>query len=105
MRASRDSSGQIYLPMVVPEDQQPLPRTTLGWLIAVAIAATMVALGIVAFTHQTQVGFIATMLRNAGYGGAPWGVYIGFDVFFVGVSFAGITVAALCRLFDIEQLR
>ena len=38
-------------------------------------------------------------------GGATWGLYITLVVYFVGVSFAGITVAALIRLFDIERLR
>lgn len=104
MEASSSTSGEIRLP-TPPEGQQPLPRTSAAWLCAVAIAATLLVCGIVAFIHQTREGFITTSLRNAGYGGAPWGLYIGFDVFFVGVSFAGITVAALCRLFDIAALR
>jgi len=37
--------------------------------------------------------------------GATWGLYIAFVVYFVGVSFAGITIAALIRLFDLHQLR
>jgi Ni/Fe-hydrogenase subunit HybB-like protein len=38
-------------------------------------------------------------------GGAPWGLYIAFVVYFVGISFAGVTVAALIRLLNLEQLR
>ena len=38
-------------------------------------------------------------------GGATWGLYITFVVYFVGVSFAGITIAALIRLFNLEKLR
>jgi molybdopterin-containing oxidoreductase family membrane subunit len=111
-RASRDSneliSGSSIPPpiaMAVPHDIQPLPRTSVAWLACVAIAAGMLAFGIISFIEQTRHGFITTSLRNPGNGGAGWGLYIGFDVFFVGVSFAGITVAALCRLFDLEALR
>lgn len=100
----RDSSGEIPIPPL-PAEQQPVPRANLPWLVALAVAATMLVLGVLAFTRQTQHGFITTSLRNPGYGGAAWGLYIGFDVFFVGVSFAGITVAALCRLFEIEALK
>jgi Ni/Fe-hydrogenase subunit HybB-like protein len=37
--------------------------------------------------------------------GSPWGLYIAFDVYFVGISFAGITVAALVRLLNLEKLK
>jgi len=100
----RNTSGPIPLPPL-PHDIQPLPRTTAPWLIAVAIAMTAVALGLYCFSIQWREGLIVTDHRNPGYGGAAWGLYVGFYVFFVGVSFAGITIAALCRLFDIEQLR
>jgi Ni/Fe-hydrogenase subunit HybB-like protein len=84
---------------------QPLPRTTLAWLACLGIAAAAIGFGLYAFAEQTRHGFIVTGLRNPGQGGGAWGLYIAFDVFFVGVSFAGITVAALCRLFDIAALR
>jgi dimethyl sulfoxide reductase membrane subunit len=84
---------------------QPLPRTRGAWLAAVAIAAAAIGFGLFAFVEQTRHGFIVTGLRNPGQGGGAWGLYIAFDVFFVGVSFAGITVAALCRLFDIAALK
>jgi hypothetical protein len=38
-------------------------------------------------------------------GGAAWGLYIVFAVYFAGVAFAGITLAALIRLFNIERLK
>jgi molybdopterin-containing oxidoreductase family membrane subunit len=44
-------------------------------------------------------------LRNPGYGGAAWGLYIAFDVIFSGVSFAGIVLTAVCRVFSIQALR
>jgi molybdopterin-containing oxidoreductase family membrane subunit len=47
-----------------------------------------------------------TGMRDIGtMGGAAWGMYIGFVVYFVGVSFAGISVAAIVRLFDLQSLR
>ena len=84
---------------------QPLPRTSLAWLACVLVAAAAIGFGLYAFAYQTRHGFVSTGLRNPGQGGAGWGLYIAFDVFFVGVSFAGITVAALCRLFDIAALK
>ncbi len=83
----------------------PLPRGGPVWALMVLVAAGTVAFGIYCFARQTQSGFILTGLRMPGYGGAAWGLYVAFDVFFVGVSFAGITVAALARLFAIEVLK
>lgn len=82
-----------------------LPPTSLPWLAFVLLALGALAFGVFAFSQQTFHGFILTGLRNQGYGSGGWGLYIVFDVFFVGVSFAGITVAAICRLFEIEILR
>jgi molybdopterin-containing oxidoreductase family membrane subunit len=84
---------------------QPLPRTSLAWFACVAATVGAVGFGLYCFAYQTSHGFISTGLRNPGQGGGAWGLYIAFDVFFVGVSFAGITVAALCRLFDIAALK
>jgi len=38
-------------------------------------------------------------------GGTPWGIYVALVVYFVGISFAGITVAALIRVLNLEHLR
>lgn len=86
-------------------DTQPLPRTTLAWLVCITAAAGAIGFGLYCFREQLVHGFIVTGLRNPGRGGGAWGLYIAFDVFFIGVSFAGITVAALCRLFDLAVLR
>jgi molybdopterin-containing oxidoreductase family membrane subunit len=71
----------------------------------VALAVALVAFGVFCFARQTDRGFIVTALRVPGQGGAAWGLYVAFDVFFVGVSFAGITVASIARLFGIATLR
>jgi len=75
-------------------------------LLAGAALAALVVVGVVAYAIQFSEGLIVTGLRDWGTrNGAPWGLYITFDVYLVGVSFAGITVAALVRLFGIESLR
>jgi molybdopterin-containing oxidoreductase family membrane subunit len=104
-RMARDSLTAIAPPLIVPQDLQPLPRTRLAWLIAVGLALAGIAFGVYAFSVQWREGLIVTDHRNPGHGGAAWGLYVGFYVYFVGVSFAGITIAALCRLFNIEALR
>jgi len=88
-----------------PERGPALPPTSLPWLSLVLLALGALAFGGYAFAQQTFHGFILTGLRNQGYGSGGWGLYIVFDVFFVGVSFAGITVAAICRLFEIDILK
>ncbi len=70
-----------------------------------AVLLALIGLGIFAYSRQLTEGLIVTGMRDIGMGGAAWGMYIAFDVYFVGVSFAGITVAALTRLFNLEHLR
>lgn len=99
------------LPDPMPTDEhEPLPfgvgQITRGWLAYLALALGGVAIGLVAFFYERSQGLVATGMRNLGsMQGATWGLYITLVVYFVGVSFAGITVAALIRLFDIERLR
>lgn len=77
-----------------------------GFLGIVAALLALVVLGAVAYSRQFVEGEVVTGLRNVGVmGGATWGLYIAFVVYFVGVSFAGITVAAIIRLFNLEELR
>jgi len=71
---------------------------------AIALSA-VVLLGIIAYVQQLVHGEIVTGLRDWGtMRGSPWGVYIAFVVYFIGVSFAGISIAALVRLFRIQAL-
>jgi len=70
------------------------------------VLLALIGLGIFAYSRQLINGEIVTGMRDIGtMGGATWGLYIVFLIFFVGVSFAGITVAALIRLFNLEQLK
>jgi Ni/Fe-hydrogenase subunit HybB-like protein len=73
---------------------------------AIAIALAIVGVGLFAYSRQLIEGEIVTGMRDIGtMGGATWGLYVAFVVYFVGVSFAGITVAALIRLLNLERLR
>jgi Ni/Fe-hydrogenase subunit HybB-like protein len=81
-----------------------LPVATAGWYALVALAIGLIALGAYAYSVQFRNGYIVTNLRDPGRGGAAWGLYIAMDVYFVGVSFAGITVASIARLFKLHVL-
>ena len=81
-------------------------RWSTGWVAVVGLSLAVLALGVFAFARQLIEGEVVTGLRNVGtMGGATWGLYVAFIVYFVGVSFAGITIAALIRLFNLEHLR
>lgn len=81
-------------------------RVTPGWLALVVAAGALSAWGLYAYSRQLAQGEVVTGMRDWGtMGGAPWGLYIVFVVYFVGVSFAGITIAAIIRLARIEYLK
>ncbi len=74
-------------------------------LLIVALLS-LLGFGIYAYSRQLDQGLIVTGMRDVGtMAGSTWGLYISFDVYFVGISFAGITVAALIRLLKLEQLK
>ena len=76
------------------------------WTSVAVVAGLFVAAGAYAYWREASDGMAETGLRDVGLGGgASWGLYIAFVVYFVGVSFAGITVAALIRLFNLDRLR
>jgi molybdopterin-containing oxidoreductase family membrane subunit len=78
---------------------------TRGWIAVRALGLLGVVVGIVGYVAEKSQGMVATGMRDLGtMQGATWGIYIALVVYFVGVSFAGITVAALIRLFRLEKL-
>ncbi len=88
----------------------PMPygvgRVTLRWIIFMVVTAAVALFGLYAWLVQFNEGLIVTGLRDTGtMGGSPWGLYISFDIYFVGISFAGITMAAMIRLLDLKHLR
>lgn len=81
-------------------------RSSPGWYATIAVLVVMIGLGIYAYAHELSEGMAVTGMRNIGVqGGATWGLYITFVVYFVGLSFAGISTAALIRLARIDRLR
>jgi Ni/Fe-hydrogenase subunit HybB-like protein len=96
--------------MAVEMTPRPLPlgvgRVTRRGLLLAVIPAVALVYGLVQYWRQLTDGLVVTNLRDpGGMGGAAWGLYIAFDVYFVGVSFAGITIATLIRLLDLERLK
>jgi Ni/Fe-hydrogenase subunit HybB-like protein len=87
-----------------PRARRVLPAATAGWYALVILALGLIALALYAYSVQYREGYIVTNLRDPGRGGAAWGLYIAMDVYFVGVSFAGITVASIARLFKLQVL-
>ena len=81
-------------------------RWSAGWIAIVGLSLAVVALGVLAFARQLIEGEVVTGLRNIGsMGGATWGLYVAFIIYFGGVSFAGIAMVALIRLFNLKHLR
>src|SRR3990172_4827719 len=81
-------------------------RSPSAWYVVIAVLLALVGLGIYAYVHELSEGMAVTGMRSIGpMGGATWGLYITFVVYFVGLSFAGISTAALIRLARIERLR
>src|SRR3990172_437227 len=96
--------------MATATEAQGLPRgggqLTRGWKLFMIGTGALVLLGVFAYSREIGQGMIVTGQRDIGtMGGATWGLDIAFVVYFVGVSFAGITIAAVIRLFDLRHLR
>jgi molybdopterin-containing oxidoreductase family membrane subunit len=70
------------------------------------VAVLVLGFGLFAYLHQVSSGMIVTGMRNTGtMGGATWGLYIVMAEYFIGVSFAGVVIAAISRVFRIGELR
>ena len=77
-----------------------------AWASLAIIAAALLIAGIYAYSRQLIHGEVVTGLADLGTGeGATWGLYVMFLVYFISVSFAGISIAAIIRLFNVEVLK
>ncbi len=84
---------------------QKIGRLSSSWIIFFIAMLVVTAVGVYAYLLQVNNGLIVTGLRGLGtMAGATWGLYVAYYVYFIGVSFAGITIAALIRIFRIEKL-
>ncbi len=83
-----------------------LRQVSRAWWVLVATLAAGVGFGVYSYLQQFFLGDYVTGLRDIGTGGgAAWGIYIVLLVYFVGVSFAGVSTAALVRLFNLKALK
>ncbi len=97
------------LPQKEPTRDAELPqgigKLTAAWIVFFIAMVVITAVGVYAYLLQVNSGLIVTGMRGLGtMAGATWGLYVAYYVYFIGVSFAGITVAALIRIFRIEKL-
>ncbi|HEU5302267.1 MAG TPA: NrfD/PsrC family molybdoenzyme membrane anchor subunit [Acidimicrobiia bacterium] len=91
-----------------PTNQLPygVGRFSRRWMALIGGLFAVVVFGFIAYITQLRGGLAVTGMRNIGpMGGATWALYVTFIIFFVGLSFAGITVAALIRLARIDTMR
>lgn len=80
-------------------------RPTAPWWALVAAVGAVLGVGLYAYHHQFTRGDAVLGLRDIGTGlGATWGLYVAFVVYFIGVSFSGIVLAAMIRLLDLRHL-
>jgi molybdopterin-containing oxidoreductase family membrane subunit len=81
-------------------------RISPGFVALITGLLALVVLGVVAYGRQFIEGEVVTGLRDIGsMGGATWGLYIAFLIYFEGVAFAGIAIAAIIRVLNLEHLR
>jgi len=80
-------------------------KPTRGFVLFSLISLVFLILGLSWFVRKEIYGDIITSLRNPGGGGVAWGLWIMFDIYFVGVASAGITLSVLVRLFKLDQLK
>jgi molybdopterin-containing oxidoreductase family membrane subunit len=84
---------------------RPLLRTTKAFYASIVVAALVLALGLYAFYLQLTVGHIVTGLGTISVGGATYGLYIAFAIYFIGISYAGISTSAAVRLLGLEKYK
>jgi molybdopterin-containing oxidoreductase family membrane subunit len=83
----------------------PILRTTKAFYASVVLAVLVLALGAYAFYLQLTVGHVVTGMGTIGFGGATYGLYIAFAIYFIGISYAGISTSAAVRLLGLERFR
>jgi len=81
-------------------------RITRGWLGAAALLVVLLVVGVFAYSRQFIHGEEVTGLFDVGTrGGAPWGLYVVFVVYFVGVSTGLMLIGIIAELLKIGHMR
>lgn len=85
---------------------QNIGQWSIRSLVLLGVIVVGLIIGAIAYYTQFTQGEVVTGMRDVGaMGGAAWGLYISMAVYFIGISFAGVTVSALVRIFRIEALK
>jgi molybdopterin-containing oxidoreductase family membrane subunit len=84
---------------------RPILTTTKAFYASVVFALLVLVLGLYAFYLQFTVGHVVTGMGIISTGGATYGIYIVFAIYFIGISYAGISTSAAVRLLGLEKYR
>jgi len=77
-----------------------------GWLAAIALLLLVFVVGAFAYSRQFMYGEEVTGLSDVGTrGGAPWGLYVVFVIYFVGVSTGLMLIGVVAELLKIGHMR
>lgn len=82
----------------------PLQHTTWRFKVLMTSVLILILVFLFGWFLQLQNGLIVTGLVDWGTGGgAPWGVYIGTFVWWVGIAHGGIAISAAVKVFKVER--
>jgi molybdopterin-containing oxidoreductase family membrane subunit len=88
------------------EQPYSIGRIRGGWIFLIVILLVLAGVGLIAYSYQLAQGEIVTGLRSLGtMAGVTWGQYVVFYIYFMGLSFAGISLAVGVRLLNLEPLQ
>jgi molybdopterin-containing oxidoreductase family membrane subunit len=91
-------------------EKQPLPygigRFGMKWWAIAAVLLGVIAAGAYAYSRQVTEGEIVTGLRDVGTrGGAPWGLYIAFEMWAVGIGFGAMMLLGVIEIGRLSHMR
>jgi molybdopterin-containing oxidoreductase family membrane subunit len=85
---------------------RPLGRPSWRYFTVLAVAMIGLVWFAQAWAFQLRNGLVVTGLSDWGTGrGAPWGLYVGSFIWWVGIAHGGIVVSAAVRLFGMNALK
>ncbi|NHZ70291.1 MAG: hypothetical protein GWP18_01480 [Proteobacteria bacterium] len=94
-----DTKSRTVLP-------QGVGQFSAKWLVFTAAMVVVLIIGILAYLYEANQGMIVTGMANTGtQGGVTWGLYVVMVEYFIGVSLAGIVLAAFSYVFNVKALR